>query len=88
MPTATTVRVTGLGKRQMSKLASRAKRLGLTTSGYVKRLVEADLELGDLVQKSPLIDLFGPPQEVDEEELDRLVDQARTRHHNKVTKGR
>ena len=88
MPTATTLRLTGLGKRQMSKLATRAKRMGLSPSGYIKQLIDDDLETDRLARTTTFAEIVGPGKEVDETELDQLVDRARTRHHQRISKCR
>ena len=88
MPTAMTLRVRGLGKQKMAELASKARRLGLTPQEYVKRLVEEDLAIDRAARTTTVADIVGPGRPIDEEELDRLVDEARTRHHHRVTKRR
>ena len=82
------MQVRGLGKQKMAELASKARRLGLTPQEYVKRLVEEDLAIDRAARTTTLADIVGPGRPIDEEELDRLVDEARTRHHQRVTKRR
>lgn len=82
--TTTSLYVTGLNKRKMAALTTKAKRLGMTPERYVKRLVEEDLALDREAQSTRLADLVGPGREVDEAQLDRLVEAARTRHHERT----
>ena len=72
----------------MSKLASKAKRLGMTPQRYVRELVEKDLALDRKARATTLAELVGPGRDVDEAELDRLVEAARTRHHRRSTRKR
>lgn len=88
MPTSMTLQVRGLGKQKMAELASKARRLGLTPQEYVKRLVEEDLAIDRAARTTTLADIVGPGRQIDEDELDRLVDKARTRHQHRVTKKR
>lgn len=74
-----------LGKQTMAKMASKAKSLGLTPERYVQRLIEQDLALDRKASNTTFAHLMGPGREVNEAELDRLVDEARTRHHRKQT---
>ena len=80
--------VRGLRKRQFTQLATKAKRLGMTPERYVKSLVEQDLALDRRASTTRLADLVGPGRDVDETELDRLVEAARTRHHERTRRKR
>jgi hypothetical protein len=71
----------GLGRAAMTKLARKAKRFGMTAERYVKELVEEDLEFDRKARSTTLTELMGPGRHVDEAELDKLIDAARTRHH-------
>jgi hypothetical protein len=74
-----------LGKRKLAELTSRARSLGLTPEGYVRLLIEEDLALEQKARTTTFAKLMGPGRDVDEAELDRLVDGARTRHHQRRT---
>src|SRR5205823_443308 len=80
------LRVTGLGKQKMAALTRKARRMGLTPQNYLKHLVEQDLALDRKAQTISLSRLMGPGREIDENELDRLVDQARDRHHSRTSR--
>lgn len=84
MATVTTkIQISGLGSKAMAELANKAERLGMTPERYIRELVRADLALDRAAQNTSLTDLMGMGRKVDEAELDRLVDAARTRHHRK-----
>lgn len=82
----TTLRINGLPKRKMAELTAKARRLKLTPAAYVKRLVEEDLALDREAKSRSLAEVFGPGRHVDEQELDRLVDEARSRHYQRTKK--
>lgn len=83
MPTTTALQVPKLGKRKMSELISKAESLGVTPGRYVQMLIEEDLALDRKARTTTFAELMGSGGEVDEAELDRLVDEARTRHYRK-----
>jgi hypothetical protein len=85
---AANLRVNGLGPQKMSRLTSKAKRLGMTPERYVRELVEEDLALDEKAESTSLREIMGPGREVDEVELDRLVDAARKAHHRRITRKR
>ena len=85
---ATNIHIRGLGRQAMSELTSKAKRLGITPDRYIKELVEEDLALDRKARTTPLAELMGPGREVDEDELGKLVEAARTRHHQRTTRKR
>jgi len=66
----------------MAQLASKAKRLGMSPERYVRQLIEEDLALDRKAKTTTFAQLMGPGRTVDEAILDRVVDEARTRHHN------
>ena len=70
--------------KKMAELASKDQSLGLTPERYVQKLIEQDLALDRKARNTTFAELMGPGREVDEAELDRLVDEARTRHHRKL----
>ena len=80
------IEVRGLGKQKMAALVERAKYLGMTPQRDLRHLVEEDLAVSERAKNSSFEELLGPGREVDESELDRLVDAARTAHHE--AKGR
>jgi len=82
----TNLLVRGLGRSAMTRLASKARRLGMTPERYVKELVEEDLELDRKARTTTLAELMGPGRHVDEAELDKLIDAARTRHHRRASR--
>jgi hypothetical protein len=77
------IHLKGLGSRAMNDLTAKAKRLGMTPDRYVKQLVEDDLALDRNAKTTSLSGLMGPGLPIDEAELDKLVDAARTRHHRR-----
>ena len=78
---AAVLAVRGLGKQKMSELAEQAKRLGMTPERYVKHLVEENLAIAREARTRTFAELTGPGREVDETELDRLVEESKTRYH-------
>lgn len=58
----------------------------MTPQRYVRQLIEDDLALDRKARSTTFAELIGPGREVDEQELDRLVDAARTRHHRRVAR--
>lgn len=81
MSTTSTLQVPRLGKQKMAELASKAKSLGITPERYVRLLIEEDLALDRKARTTTFANLMGLGRDVDEGELDHIVDQARTRHH-------
>jgi hypothetical protein len=72
----------------MARLAKKAKSLGITPEEYVLQLIEEDLALEQKAKTLTFAQIMGPDQDVDEALLDRLVDEARTRHHLKSRRKR
>ena len=72
-----TLQVRGLGKQKTAVLVERARRLGMTPQRYLKHLVEEDLAISSRAKNSTFEQLLGPGREVDEDELDRLVENAK-----------
>ena len=81
MSSPTVIQVPRLGKQRMAELTRKANSLGMTPERYVQTLIEEDLALDRKARSTTFAELMGPGREVDEAELDRLVDAARTRHH-------
>jgi hypothetical protein len=82
MSTTSVIRLPRLGKRRMAELTSKAKSLGMTPQRYIRSLIEEDLELDRKARATTFAELMAPGRDVDEAELNRLVDEARTRHHS------
>ena len=78
--------VKGLGRHKLEELARKAKRLGITPAKYVRQLVEEDLAISEEARTKTFAELMGPGREVDEDEIDRLVESAKTRHHARTTR--
>ena len=70
-----------LTKRQLAELTRKATSLGMTPQRYLQLLIEKDLALDRKAGSTTFAELMGPGRDVNEAELDRLVDQARTRHY-------
>ncbi len=88
MATQTEFQVKGLRKKQVAAIRERAKRLGMTPQRYLKHLVEEDLAVSERAKTSTFEELLGPGNAADEEEIDRLVEEAKTRYHGrKARKG-
>jgi len=90
--TTATIKVSGLGKEKLVALREQAKALGITAEGYAKRLIEEGLSLEQLARTTTFDELFAPAQahfrksRMTEEDLDRLVDRARSRHRRVTRK--
>jgi hypothetical protein len=85
MPTTkSAIQVKGLGKRKMAAIVERARRLGMTPQRYLRHLLEEDLAISERARTSSFEGLLGPGQSADESEIDRLVENARTRHHRRI----
>jgi hypothetical protein len=78
----------GLTKRKMAAALERAKRLGMTPQKYLQHLVEEDLAVSHRAKNSTFEHLLGPGREVDEAELDRLVEVARSSNQKPKSKRR
>jgi hypothetical protein len=78
-PNGTLLQVKGLPRQDMTELASKAKRLGMTPERYVRKLVKEDLALDRKARTTTLSELIGPGRDVDEAEVDAVVRAARKR---------
>jgi hypothetical protein len=85
-PESSTLQVKGLAKRQVAEVAERASRLGMTPERYVKHLVEEDLAISRQAKMTTFDELIGEGREVDEQELDRLVEAAKTKYHRRASR--
>lgn len=72
----------------MAELMRKARRLGLSPASYLRRLVEEDLALDRKARTMTLAEIIGPGRPVDEDEVDTLVEAARTRHHSRTSAGK
>jgi hypothetical protein len=88
MSTMPNIQLPRLGKEKMAELTRKAKSLGMTPQRYVQFLIEEDLALDRKARTTTFAELMGPGVDVDEKELDRLVDEARTRHHERTDRGK
>lgn len=87
---ATTLEVKGLGKQKLIALAAKAKRLGTTPERYIRSLIEQDLGFDQKARGTTIAELMAPVRAefrnsgMTENDLDMLVDAARTRHHERT----
>ena len=84
------LRVDKLPARHVSALKKKAEKLGLTPAGYIRQLIEDDLALDRKAQASSLDELAAPFRDafkgVPEEELDQMVEAARSRRGGPSTR--
>ena len=87
-----TFHISDLPQKRASAIKRRAQQLGVTENSYVRQLIEEDLELEHKARTMTFAEIVAPFQKtfagVSDEELDRLVDAARTRHHQRVSQRR
>ena len=93
MPSATsTIHVSGLRRRTIATLRSQARSEGLSVERYVKELIESEMSVTEMARRRSIDEVFAPAQKrfresgMSEEELDRLVDAARTAHYRQVNR--
>ncbi|HUO06778.1 MAG TPA: hypothetical protein VM008_00460 [Phycisphaerae bacterium] len=84
--TTLTLRIKGLKRRNVDELARKAKLFGLTPERYVKQLLEEDLAISHEARTKTFAQIMGRKQDIDEDELDRLVEQAKHSHHEKSSR--
>jgi hypothetical protein len=88
------IQVPGLTKDKLIALRRQAAEAGMSAELYAKRLIEEGILLEKEARNRTFDDLYAPVQErfrrsgMREEELDRLVDAARTRHHRRTASKR
>ena len=82
MATTPALQLPRLAKHTVAQLIRKAKRSGMTPQRYIQQLIEEDLALDQKARTTTFAELMGPGRDVDEAVLDRVVDEARTRHHN------
>lgn len=91
---ASTLEISGLERAKLAKLRQHAKALGITAERYAKQLIEDGLSLKQRARSKTFDEMLAPVRagfrksRMREEELDKLVDQARTRHHKRVSRKR
>ena len=89
---SSTLQISGLAKQKLRVLRAQAKEAGMTAEKYAKHLIEEGISIQRRARTTTFDELFAPVQEqfrksgMTEEDLDKLVDTARTRHHRRVTK--
>ena len=94
MATMQTIQVSGLGRSELAALRKQAKTLGLSAEGYATQLIKDGMSLEHLARTKSFDELFAPVQArfreiaMTEDDLDKLVDAARTRHHKATSKKR
>jgi len=81
-----TLSITGLGKQKMAAVRDRAKKLGMTPQRYLKHLLEEDLAISERARTSTFEQILGRGRPADEEEIDRLVEGAKTQYHARKRK--
>jgi hypothetical protein len=88
--TTMTFRIKDIPQRRASAIKRRAQQLGVTEDSYVRQLIEEDLELERKARTMTFAEIAAPFQKafagVSDEELDRLVDEARTRHYQRISR--
>lgn len=83
---ASSIQVSGLAKQKLTALRRQATEAGMSAELYEGILLEKE------ARNTTFDDLYAPVQEhfrrsgMKEEELDQLVDAARTRHHRRSAK--
>jgi hypothetical protein len=86
---ASTIQVSGLAKQKLTALRRQAMEAGMSAELYAKRLIEEGILLENEARNTTFDDLYAPVHKhfrqigMKEEELDQLVDAARTRHHRR-----
>lgn len=90
--TTMTFHITDLPHKRASAIKRRVQQLGVTKSSYVRQLIEEDLELDRKARTMTFAEITAPNQQasagISDEELDRLVDEARTRHYQRISRRR
>ncbi|WP_428940254.1 hypothetical protein [Fontivita pretiosa] len=92
--TESTLQITGLARQKVAALRRHAQSLGMTAERYARELIERGLSLERLARSSSFEELFAAVQArfrtsgITEQDLDKLVDRARTRHHRRSSRKR
>lgn len=83
--------VRGLGRQKITALEEKAKQFGMTPERYVKQLVEEDLAVDQAARTTTFDELLALVRTdfkrsgLAEQDLDALVDAARSRHHTRTS---
>jgi hypothetical protein len=81
-----------LRKQSMAQLVARAKDLGLPPEDYARQLVEDGLALQREAESMTIAEIMRPVRKaagaVDETEIVKLVEKARTDHHRIAGRGK
>jgi hypothetical protein len=89
---ASTIQISGLGKGKLAALRAQAKARGMSAERYARQLIEEGISLERQARSTTFDELFAPVQArfreggMSEDELDRLVDAARTRHRRRTSR--
>lgn len=92
MASPSTIQVSGLPSGELAALRRQAKALGMTAEGYARQLIEDGLALQRAARTTSFDELFAPAQKrfretgMTEEELDGVVNAARSRHHRRASR--
>lgn len=82
-----TLHLDNLPRNRVNAIKRRAREMGVTPASYVRKLIDNDIEYDDLIRNSTFAELSAPLRDaladVSEEELDRRVDAARSRHYKR-----
>jgi hypothetical protein len=87
-----TIRVSGLSREKLGALRAQAKAAGMTAEKYARQLIAEGIRLEQQARAQTFDQLYARVQErfrqsgMKEEELDKLVDTARSRHHRRTTR--
>ena len=80
-----TLQLPALSKQSLAQLVATAKQMGVDPEDYAKRLVEDGLALQREAEELSFAEMMGPVRKmagsVDDEEIVKLVEKARTVHH-------
>ena len=90
MPSASTLRVAGLARKELAALRAQAKAAGMTPDAYARQLLEQGIALEREARATTFDTLLAPVRRrfresgMSEAELDSLVGAARRRHNRRV----
>jgi len=87
-----TFHLDNLPRTRVNAIKRRAKELGVTQDRYIKKLIEDDLAQERRARTMTFDEIAAPFRKafdgVSDDELDRLVDAARTHHHQRTKRKR
>jgi predicted DNA-binding protein len=85
MASATSIRLPPLSKQRMAELVKKARRLGVEPREYAKRLVEQALAFQREAETLSFAQIMAPVRDaagdVEDAEIIKLVETARSAHH-------